>query len=1171
VRKASIVLKLRRLLLAVGLVVLFCGAPGLFLPGCPTVVEVADEPADPEDGSPANVPGNVLVNTFTFGVTDLDLDGDGFPDIVAAGTNPSSPCPAVVPAGEAAANTICVDVPGVCPTDGPCGLTCAASVSGGGAIGCTTVDCSLIAADGTRRVFNFGSGCSGPMTAVCVLDADTVVFGGDGCLEECDTDNLVCEDVLVEGLGPTYGNAAEIDEGGGRVAAFFEDLPNNVFVRDFSAPWRRIALPFDTNDVYVEENRTLILSGNSGPAVILTDNDGIRTFVINGHDFPYALDAFAKAGDYVAACGSDDAVPFCAFSISSGSTNSWYDGVVPDEQGGKLRVGSLTLVNELGAPPGRPGALAAAPPTVFAGTNGGMFRSTDFGKSFVRIEGVRTATVTQVLVTPERLYLGTFRNANAVYRSTDGGATWSPGNAVLVDQIGRAISAVGNNVVASGERGIFRSTDGGATFVRGVSGLPAGTYFFGMTTLGSTMLGGSVYLNATSPGGIYRSTDGGATWTSSGQGLPTNINVTQFAVNGNLLVAAVTSSSTRSVYRSTDGGSTWSPGFVFPQASSVSALTFAGSSLYAGLTGTAADHLLKSTDGGVTFAPFGTGLANRRVLSLASTSATTLFAGTYAGLFWSTDAGSTWGEFTPKLRGIQVFSLAATADHVHAGTVANSIWSFGLPPQIRRLLPIVLDVDTGATRFTSELALTNASRAAIDVTLRYTASIGEGSGEAHDRLAAGEQRTIPDAIAYLRRKGVPIPETGNQGGTLLVTFQGHVAPELVSVTARTGAATVSPQPVGKAGLAYVGKDPSEGFTDRVRVYALRSNETDRSNFAVYNTADKPVTLRVTAFSGDPAPAPAPQAGAGVVIAEAETLPPYGWKQYNRILDTAGFTNGYVTVERISSAGAFGCYGVINDNGTNDGSFLEPTEGFVVPYLNVPVLVETSAFVSELVLANSSGVPARLTLTYKESLAASGGGGTFAMDLSAGAQRIVPNAIDFLRSRGVVIGPRGDGSYAGALHIGVSGAPIERVWAGARTASLSPAAGQFGLFTPAVFGGGEEPASASLYGLQSNADNRSNVAVINTATSVGSGPITLSLQAHDGDAGGVARGDPDVVTLGPGQWKQLGNFLSGKGVANGWVRITRTAGNASWIAYGVVNDGGQPGQRTGDGAYLPMSR
>lgn len=86
---------------------------------------------------------------------------------------------------------------------------------------------------------------------------------------------------------------------------------------------------------------------------------------------------------------------------------------------------------------------------------------------------------------------------------------------------------------------------------------------------------------------------------------------------------------------------------------------------------------------------------------------------------------------------------------------------------------------------------------------------------------------------------------------------------------------------------------------------------------------------------------------------------------------------------------------------------------------------------------------------------------------------------------------------------------------------------------------------------------------------GAGSVTLSLQARDGNFGGIPRGEPEVATLAPGAWKQWGRFLDAKGVRNGWVEITRTAGTAPWIAYGVINDGASPGDRTGDGAYVPM--
>jgi hypothetical protein len=56
------------------------------------------------------------------------------------------------------------------------------------------------------------------------------------------------------------------------------------------------------------------------------------------------------------------------------------------------------------------------------------------------------------------------------------------------------------------------------------------------------------------------------------------------------------------------------------------------------------------------------------------------------------------------------------------------------------------------------------------------------------------------------------------------------------------------------------------------------------------------------------------------------------------------------------------------------------------------------------------------------------------------------------------------------------------------------------------------------------------------------------------------------------WLQIGAILSqhGMGVTEGYARVTRTAGANPFIVYGVINDGGQPGDRTGDGAFVSSS-
>ena len=115
----------------------------------------------------------------------------------------------------------------------------------------------------------------------------------------------------------------------------------------------------------------------------------------------------------------------------------------------------------------------------------------------------------------------------------------------------------------------------------------------------------------------------------------------------------------------------------------------------------------------------------------------------------------------------------------------------------------------------------------------------------------------------------------------------------------------------------------------------------------------------------------------------------------------------------------------------------------------------------------------------------------------------------------------------------------------------------------------------IFGLRADENNRSNVAVFNFSdgSPTTEGPAHLTLQVFDGDAGGVPAGTPEVLTVNPNEWKQVNNILALKGVRNGWVRIFHPTGvpGHSWAGYGVINDGGGPGQRTGDGAYIEMEK
>ena len=223
------------------------------------------------------------------------------------------------------------------------------------------------------------------------------------------------------------------------------------------------------------------------------------------------------------------------------------------------------------------------------------------------------------------------------------------------------------------------------------------------------------------------------------------------------------------------------------------------------------------------------------------------------------------------------------------------------------------------------------------------------------------------------------------------------------------------------------------------LFGLRENAADRSNLALVNmNAAVPITLRVTLYAGAD--------GRSTVLPNV-VLGPGQWTQIGRVLSGPGYDSGWATIELVGGPGPFYAYAVFNDNVTSDGSFVAAVllgPGFVQ---SLPVLVETPTFQSELVLSSPYNEPITLSLTYVESLSPAGGAGGVAMEsLQPHEQKIIPNALDYLRGKGVAIGPKGAGSYAGAVQIAWTrlGGPA---WgfAGARTAAPAAGGGQYGLF------------------------------------------------------------------------------------------------------------------------------
>ncbi|HET7564266.1 MAG TPA: hypothetical protein VFJ96_04680 [Gemmatimonadaceae bacterium] len=203
---------------------------------------------------------------------------------------------------------------------------------------------------------------------------------------------------------------------------------------------------------------------------------------------------------------------------------------------------------------------------------------------------------------PDIVYVGTgdptgwsFTPGNGVYKSTDAGATWTniglkstryitslivdPRNAdiVLVGALGSAQRGGGD---ANSARGVYRTTDGGRTwthvlYVDAHTGVSNMSYDYSDPRIifavfqrsGVRRAAGARDALAPLGTGIYKSTDEGATWHElSGQGLPKDTRGFELAVASGThgrrvyVEALGTGRDAGGVYRSDDGGRTWSLG-----------------------------------------------------------------------------------------------------------------------------------------------------------------------------------------------------------------------------------------------------------------------------------------------------------------------------------------------------------------------------------------------------------------------------------------------------------------------------------------------------------------------------------------------------------------------------------------------------------------------------------
>lgn len=229
--------------------------------------------------------------------------------------------------------------------------------------------------------------------------------------------------------------------------------------------------------------------------------------------------------------------------------------------------------------------------------NGGVWKTDDYGRTWKPIfDQAPTGSVGDVAVSPSHphiLYVGTGEGLHrpdlsigeGIFKSTDGGQTWTHVGLRDVQQVGRLIvhptnpdivfvAGLGHPYGPNEERGVFRTTDGGQTWEKVLyRNHNTGAIQVEFDPADPQTVYADLWEHRDGPwenasfsgpnSGLYKSTDGGTTWRRLTQGLPTNaqglgrIGVGIAPSRPARLYATVDAREGGGLYRSDDAGEHW--------------------------------------------------------------------------------------------------------------------------------------------------------------------------------------------------------------------------------------------------------------------------------------------------------------------------------------------------------------------------------------------------------------------------------------------------------------------------------------------------------------------------------------------------------------------------------------------------------------------------------------
>ena len=298
---------------------------------------------------------------------------------------------------------------------------------------------------------------------------------------------------------------------------------------------------------------------------------------------------------------------------------------------------------------GMVGALHATPEgTLFAGAGeGGIFRSTDGGATWTSTsEGLRIYQDSMSYILPgisaftqkgNTLYAGT--NGDLFY-STNGGDSWQQVTHFQRDWGISGVAIIGDTIYIGryAQESVFFSNDNGKSWSQidnGLTGRGGPVLFASGTTLFAQMRRH-----------VFRLKAGENSWTKLAIADPWKIDAVEsdirgFVVSGKVLYAATADGG---LFRSMNMGNWWKS--IKPQTMHDfdGVLAALGNTVFYISSYSANGRVFRSNDAGNSWMTFNTNLTNQSLLSITVLSEKILYVGTENGVFRSTDGGESWTQ-----------------------------------------------------------------------------------------------------------------------------------------------------------------------------------------------------------------------------------------------------------------------------------------------------------------------------------------------------------------------------------------------------------------------------------------------------------------------------------------------------------------------------------------------